>query len=90
LNPYHPNHRNIVPAVWNTGLCMGIGIGTPALNRPTLGPTTMHAINAHRPPVACTTQAPPKSTAPLPNNRDPGFVGLAHPSALHAQCATMG
>ena len=59
MNPYHPNHRNIVPAVWNTGLCMGIGIGTPALNRPTLGPTTMHAINAHRPPVACTTQAPP-------------------------------
>jgi hypothetical protein len=58
LNPYHPNHRNIVPAVWKTGDCMGSNIGIPALNLPTRGPTTTHAMSAANPPVTCTTKAP--------------------------------
>ena len=34
LNPYHPNHRNMVPAVWNTGLAWAWASARPRISAP--------------------------------------------------------
>ncbi len=67
LKPNQPKIRMIVPRMAIGRLWPGMATGVPSfLNLPMRGPSTMAPASAAKPPTACTTDDPAKSTAPLP------------------------
>src|SRR5437762_3059914 len=70
LNPIQPNNRIMVPMTTYPRLWPGIAFGDLSLlNFPMRGPRMMAKASAVKPPVACTTPEPAKSTAPWPQPR---------------------
>ena len=74
LKPNHPNHNINPPIAANGRLCPGIVFASPLLlYLPNLGPKTIAAANAAKPPIACTAAEPAKSLNPLKANQPLGF-----------------
>src|SRR4029077_3725334 len=68
LKPIHPNRRMNVPVTTNTMLWAGNATGFPSFPYlPRRGPRMTASAIAQKPPTACTTVDPAKSTYPWPS-----------------------
>src|SRR5664279_3320278 len=85
LKPIQPNSRMNVPVTTKTRLCAGNARGFPsALYLPSRGPSMIARAIALKPPIACTTVEPAKSTYPCPRFMlEPSCESQPPPHAQH-------
>ena len=74
LKANQPNHNIKAPTAAKGKLCPGIAFATPSLLYfHILGPKTIAAAKAEKPPIACTAAEPAKSLKPFTANQPLGF-----------------
>src|ERR1019366_1623967 len=85
LKPIQPNSRMKVPVTTKTRLCAGKARGLPsAPYLPRRGPRIIARAIAQKPPIACTTVEPAKSTYPCPRSMlEPSCESQPPPHAQH-------